>query len=49
MEIDEIDGNEGHTYCLKKINEKHEVLIAEREINETNFIKNKTEELILLV
>ena len=36
MEIDEIDGNEGHIYRLKKIDKILEILIAEREINETN-------------
>ena len=29
MEIDEIDGNDGHIYSLKKIDEIQEILIAE--------------------
>ena len=48
MEIDETDGNDGHIYRLKKIDEIQEILIAEREINETNLVPNITEELILL-
>ena len=48
MEIDEIDGNDGHIYRLKKINDIQEILIAEREINETNLVQNITLELILL-
>ena len=31
MEIDEIDGKDGHVYRLKKIDEIREILIAERE------------------
>ena len=31
MEIDEIDGKDGHVYRLKKIDEIQEILIAERE------------------
>ena len=31
MEIDEIDGNERHINRLKKIDEIHEILIAERD------------------
>ena len=31
MEIDETDGNNGHIYCLKKIDEIQEILIAERD------------------
>ena len=31
MEIDETDGNDGHIYRLKKIDEIHELLIAERD------------------
>ena len=31
MEIDETDGNDGHIYCVKKINEIQEILIAERD------------------
>ena len=46
MEIDETDGNDGHIYRLKKIDEVHGILIA--EINETNLVQNITEELILL-
>ena len=52
MEIDEIDGNEehdGHIYRIKKIDEIQEILIAEREIKETNLVPNITEELILLI
>ena len=30
MEIDEIDGKDGHAYRLKKIDEIQEILIAER-------------------
>ena len=30
MEIDETDGNDGHTYRVKKIDEIQEILIAER-------------------
>ena len=48
MEIDETDGNDGHTYRLKNTDEIPELLIAEREINETNLVQNITEELILL-
>ena len=40
MEIDETDGNDGHIYRLKKIDEIQEILIAEREINETNLVQN---------
>ena len=29
--IDEIDGNDGHIHRLKKIDEIHEILIAERD------------------
>ena len=43
MEIDEIYGNEGHIYIvLKKIDEIQEILIAEREINETNLVQNSS-------
>ena len=52
MEIDEIDSNDGHDghICrLKNIDEIQEILIAEREINETNLVQNITEKLILLV
>ena len=45
MEIDETDGNDGHIYRLKKI---QEILTADREINETNLVHNITEALILL-
>ena len=31
MEIDANDGNDGHTYRLKKIDEIQEILIAERD------------------
>ena len=31
MEIDETDGKDGHIYCLKKIDEIREILIAERD------------------
>ena len=31
MEIDEIDGKDGHVYRLKKIYEIQEILIAERD------------------
>ena len=31
MEIDEIDGNDGHVYRLKQIYEIQEILIAERD------------------
>ena len=31
MEIDEIDGNDGHIYGLKKIDEIQEILTAERD------------------
>ena len=31
MEIEETDGNDGHIYRLKKIDEIHEILIAERD------------------
>ena len=46
---DAINGNDGHIYRIKKIDEIQEILIAEREINETNLVQNITEELILLV
>ena len=49
MKIDAINGNDGHIYRIKKIDEIQEILIAEREINETNLVQNITEELILLV
>ena len=49
MEINEIDGNDGSIYRLKKLDEIQEILIAEREINETNLVQYITEELILLV
>ena len=38
MEIDEIDSKDGHIYRLKKIDEIQEILITEREINETNLV-----------
>ena len=31
MEIDETDGNDGHVYRLKKIDEIQEILMAERD------------------
>ena len=31
MEIDKLDGNDGHIYRLKKIDEIQEVLTAERD------------------
>ena len=31
MEIDEIDGNDGHIYRLKEIDEIQEILTAERD------------------
>ena len=31
MKIDETDGNDGHIYRLKKIDEIQEILIAERD------------------
>ena len=31
MEMDETDGNDGHIYRLKKIDEIQEILIAERD------------------
>ena len=31
MEIDETDGNDGHIYRLKKIDEIQQILIAERD------------------
>ena len=52
MEIDEIDGKDGHVYRLKKIDEIQEILIAERvkrnalstsynkEVNVTSVIDN---------
>ena len=49
MEIDETGSNGGHIYRLTKIDEIHEILIAEREINATNLVQNITEELILLM
>ena len=32
MGVDETDGRDGHIYCLKKIDEIQEILIAERDI-----------------
>ena len=49
MESDEIDGKDGHVYRLKKIDEIQEILIAEREINETHLVQVITKELMLLV
>ena len=48
MQIDETDGNDGHIYRLKNIDEIQEILMAEREINLTNLVQIITEELILL-
>ena len=42
MEIDEISGNDGHIYRLKKIDKIQKILITERETNETNLVKNIT-------
>ena len=41
MEIDAIDGNDGHIHSIKKNDEIQEIIIAEREreINETNLVK----------
>ena len=42
MEIDETDGNYGHIYRLTKIDEIHEILIAERDKgNELNTKHNR--------
>ena len=49
MKIDDSYGDDRHIYRLRKIDEIQEMLIAKREINETNLVKNITEELILLV
>ena len=43
----EIDGNDGHIYCLKKFM-RYRQNLSQREINETNLVPNLTEELILL-
>ena len=48
MEINETDGKDGHIYCLKKIEEIQQMLIAERDKRNELSIKI-TEELILLV
>ena len=45
MEIDETDGNDGHIYRLKNIDEIQVILTAEREINETNLVQNIADEL----
>ena len=48
MEIDEIDGHDGHMYIvLKKINEIQEILTAERD-KRNELSTNIREELILL-
>ena len=47
--MDAINSNDGHIYRIKKIDKIQEILIAEREVNETNLVQNITEELILLV
>ena len=49
MEIYEIYGKDGHVYRLTKIDEIQEILIAEREINETHLVQVITRELVLLV
>ena len=41
MEIDETDGNAGHIYRLKKIDEIQEILIAEREKHQRNELSTK--------
>ena len=47
MEIDKIDGNDGHIDRLKK-NWRNTGNFIGRDINETNFVQNITDELILL-
>ena len=44
MEIDDADGNDRHQYRLRKIEEIQEILIAERETNETNLVQSITDE-----
>ena len=41
MEIDATDGNDGHIYRLKKIDEIQEILIAERDKRNELSIKYK--------
>ena len=48
MEFDETDGNDGHIYRLRKIDEIQELIVAEGD-NETNLVQNIREELILLL
>ena len=48
MEIDKTDGKDGHIYRLKKIDEVHEILIAERDKRNELSIKY-TEKWILLM
>ena len=47
MKIDEIDGNNGHVYRLKKLI-KYRKFLLQSKINETNLVENITEELMLL-
>ena len=42
MEINETDGNDGHIYCLKKMYEIQEILIAERDKRNELSIKYNT-------
>ena len=48
MEIDEIDGKDGHVYRLKKLM-KYRKYLSGREINETHLVQVITKELMLLV
>ena len=48
MEIDEIEGNGGHIYRIKKIDEIQEILIAERD-KRNELITKYNEGVILLV
>ena len=48
MEIDEIDGNEGHIYRLTKIDKMQEILIAER-VKRNKLSTKYNKKLILLV
>ena len=41
MEMDEIDGNDGHIYLLQRIGEIQEILIAERERDKRNELSTK--------
>ena len=50
MEIDETDGNDGHIYRLKKIDEMQEILIAERDKrNELSIKYNREVNIIGLI